>query len=77
MFYELGARYMTLTYNCNLPWATGHLIGMFLKSNRYSLMTETITKTDRLANASLYGGLNEFGRKVVAEMNRFGMICII
>jgi membrane dipeptidase len=55
VFYELGIRYMTLTHNCNLPWATNHLI-------------------DRQANVSLYGGLTEFGRKVIKEMNRLGMI---
>jgi membrane dipeptidase len=54
-FYRLGVRYMTLTHNCNLPWATNNQI-------------------DRLANASLYGGLTDFGKKVIAEMNRLGMI---
>ncbi|CAF0784069.1 unnamed protein product [Brachionus calyciflorus] len=55
VFYELGVRYMTLTHNCDVPWATNNQI-------------------DRLANASSYGGLTKFGRKVIQEMNRLGMI---
>ena len=55
MFYDLGIRYMTLTHNCDLPWATNHNV-------------------DKFANASLYGGLTSFGRKVIQEMNRLGMI---
>jgi membrane dipeptidase len=46
---------MTLTHNCDVPWATNNLI-------------------DRYPNATLYGGLTNFGRKVVQEMNRLGMI---
>ena len=46
---------MTLTHNCDVPWATNNLI-------------------DRYPNASLYGGLTKFGRSVVQEMNRLGMI---
>ena len=29
---------------------------------------------DRQSNASVYGGLTDFGRKVIHEMNRIGMI---
>lgn len=50
MMYALGARYMTLTHNDNLPWAD--------------------SGTDVVA----LGGLNDFGRDVVAEMNRLGMM---
>ena len=46
---------MTLTHNCDVPWATNNLI-------------------DRYPNASMYGGLTAFGRKVIQEMNRLGMI---
>ena len=55
IFYNLGIRYMTLTHNCDVPWATNHLV-------------------DRLANASDYGGLTNFGRKIIQEMNRLGMM---
>jgi membrane dipeptidase len=55
IFYSLGIRYMTLTYNCNLPWATNHNVDVY-------------------SNSSSYGGLTQFGRKVVQEMNRLGMI---
>lgn len=48
--YELGARYMTLTHNDNLPWAD--------------------SGTDVVA----LGGLSDFGREVVAEMNNLGMM---
>jgi membrane dipeptidase len=55
VFYNLGVRYMTLTHNCDVPWATNNLV-------------------DRFANASSYGGLTKFGRTVIQEMNRLGMI---
>ncbi|VEN59569.1 unnamed protein product, partial [Callosobruchus maculatus] len=48
-FYNLGARYLTITHSCDTPWATGQ-----------------DSKTD--------DGLSEFGRSVVKEMNRLGMI---
>ncbi|KAJ2944390.1 hypothetical protein O0L34_g18400 [Tuta absoluta] len=46
-FYQLGARYLTVTHTCDTRWA-------------------------RAAGES--GGLTEFGRAVVREMNRLGMI---
>lgn len=48
-FYNLGARYLTITHNCDTLWATG-----------------INTKTD--------DGLSDFGKSVVKEMNRLGMI---
>ena len=50
MFRELGARYMTLTHNDNVPWA------------------------DSATDDPAVGGLNDFGREVVREMNRIGML---
>lgn len=50
MFRELGARYMTLTHNDNVPWA------------------------DSATDDPAVGGLNDFGREVVCEMNRLGML---
>jgi len=55
LFYELGIRYMTLTHNCDTPWATNWLV-------------------DDKPNPEKYGGLNEFGKLVVKEMNRLGMV---
>jgi membrane dipeptidase len=46
---------MSLTHNCNVPWATSNIV-------------------DAQANSSQYGGLTQFGREVVSEMNRIGMI---
>lgn len=48
-FYNLGARYLTITHSCDTAWATGQ---------------DTITKD----------GLSDFGKVVVKEMNRLGMI---
>ncbi|XP_050301376.1 dipeptidase 1-like [Anthonomus grandis grandis] len=48
-FYNLGARYLTITHSCDISWATGQ---------------DTITRD----------GLSEFGKIVVKEMNRLGMI---
>lgn len=48
-FYNLGARYLTITHNCDTPWATG----------RHTQSAD---------------GLSEFGKSVIREMNRLGMI---
>ncbi|MBM3935065.1 MAG: membrane dipeptidase [SAR202 cluster bacterium] len=50
MYYELGARYMTLTWNNSNNWADGVLA------------------------EPKHNGLTDFGREVVREMNRLGMI---
>lgn len=50
IYYELGARYMTLTHNVTLDWA------------------------DAALGTQAHGGLTPFGREVVREMNRLGMI---
>lgn len=50
MFYDLGARYMTLTHNKNIDWA------------------------DSCTDEPKAGGLTAFGREVVREMNRLGML---
>ena len=49
-YYDLGARYMTLTHNVTLDWA------------------------DAALDAPTHGGLTNFGREVVREMNRLGML---
>ncbi len=49
-FYELGARYMTLTHFTNTPWA------------------------DSSGQPPAHNGLTAFGREVVREMNRIGMM---
>lgn len=49
-FYDLGARYMTLTHSMNTAWA------------------------DSATEAPAHNGLTAFGRVVVAEMNRLGML---
>ena len=54
VFYELGVRCMTITHNCDTPWADNNLV-------------------DRNPD-SPKNNLTEWGRKVIAEMNRLGMI---
>src|SRR4051812_587375 len=49
-YYELGARYLTLTHNVTLDWA------------------------DAALDSARHQGLTEFGREVVREMNRLGML---
>ena len=50
VYYDLGARYMTLTHNVTLDWA------------------------DAALDTAKHGGLTNFGREVVHEMNRLGML---
>ena len=49
-YYDLGARYMTLTHNTTLDWA------------------------DAALGERRHGGLTPFGKEVVREMNRLGML---
>jgi membrane dipeptidase len=49
-YYELGARYMTLTHNSTLDWV------------------------DAALGERKHGGLTPFGKEVVREMNRLGML---
>jgi membrane dipeptidase len=49
-YYDLGARYMTLTHSANIDWA------------------------DSCCALPTLGGLSEFGKEVVREMNRLGML---
>lgn len=48
-FYDLGARYLTITHACDTPWARG-------------------------SNSQDPEGLTPFGKSVIKEMNRLGMI---
>jgi membrane dipeptidase len=50
MFYDAGARYMTLTHNTTLAWV------------------------DASQDVQVHNGLTAFGREVVREMNRLGML---
>lgn len=50
VYYDLGARYMTLTHNVTTAWA------------------------DAALDSAKHGGLTEFGKEVVREMNRLGML---
>ena len=49
-YYDLGARYLTLTHSGNTDWA------------------------DSATDDPEHGGLTDFGREVVREMNRLGML---
>jgi membrane dipeptidase len=49
-YYDMGARYMTLTHNVTTDWA------------------------DAALDSAKHGGLTEFGKEVVREMNRLGML---
>jgi len=55
MYYRLGARSLTLTHNCNNPWADSSLV-------------------DKEGNNPVHNGLTSFGKTVINEMNRLGMI---
>ncbi|PNF37640.1 hypothetical protein B7P43_G11969 [Cryptotermes secundus] len=64
-FYSLGARYMTVTHTCNTAWADCSLT---------QLQSESSSPTAQPTDRSSEGGLTEFGKLVVREMNRLGMM---
>ncbi|XP_048210867.1 dipeptidase 1 [Perognathus longimembris pacificus] len=53
--YHLGMRYLTLTHNCNTPWADNWLV-------------------DNGSDEARSQGLSDFGKRVVKEMNRLGVM---
>ena len=53
--FNLGIRYMTLTHNCNTPWADEN-------------------RADAIPALVRHNGLSEFGKDVIREMNRLGML---
>lgn len=57
-FYNLGVRYMTLTWNNSTSWAS-------------SAMDESAAIAN---NRTINKGLNEFGRSIVKKMNELGML---
>ncbi|KAG5677304.1 hypothetical protein PVAND_007073 [Polypedilum vanderplanki] len=57
IFYELGVRCMTITHNCNIPWADNNQV-----DNNVSTPKRNLT---------------EWGKNVILEMNRLGMIADI
>jgi len=59
LFYELGVRYMTVTHSCNTPWA-----------DNWKVDNANVTERD----PAEHDGLSEFGKKVILEMNRLGML---
>lgn len=64
-FRRLGVRYMTLTWRGNLDWAG---------SSQAALSPYRKGQEMQISANPSRGGLTEFGRHVVAEMNRVGMV---
>src|SRR6476660_1621563 len=62
-FYDRGVRYMTLTWNNSTSWAT---------SARYETLPDTAQP--RLRDTSIKKGLTDFGKNIVHERNRLGML---
>ena len=82
-FYDLGVRYITLCHNghndiCDSAMGTGKPLLADVDWNDSTLVMVKVL--DWIENYTVndvepeHGGLSEFGKQVVAEMNRLGMI---
>uniref|UniRef100_A0AAG5DLM5 Dipeptidase n=1 Tax=Anopheles atroparvus TaxID=41427 RepID=A0AAG5DLM5_ANOAO len=58
LYYELGVRYMTLTHSCNQPWADA----------------SPVDETQPEEPPAQLNNLSPWGRNVIWEMNRLGMM---
>ncbi|XP_058067316.1 dipeptidase 1-like [Anopheles bellator] len=58
LYYELGVRYLTLTHSCNTPWADA----------------SPVDEVEEGSPAPQLNNLSAWGRNVVWEMNRLGMM---
>ena len=75
MFHERGARYMTLTHNNSNNWADGiqEEAGREAPTDWYKVR-DAMARKGWVLNEPWHNGLTDFGREVVAEMNRLGVI---
>lgn len=75
LFYETGARYMTLTHSCNTPW----YFLLFNLFKHFVVIDCVIVRADTSESESgnepvRNNGLSEFGKVIIKEMNRLGML---
>ncbi|XP_047111962.1 dipeptidase 1-like [Schistocerca piceifrons] len=70
-FYSLGARYLTLTHTCHTAWADCSVADAAGPDPPATAAAPAPTPT---AGRRRRPGLTEFGRAVVREMNRLGMM---
>ena len=75
MFHERGARYMTLTHNNSNNWADGiqEEAGREAPTDWYKVR-DAMARKGWVLNEPWHNGLTDFGREVVLEMNRLGVI---
>ena len=75
MFHERGVRYMTLTHNMSNRWADGiqDEAGDEAPTNWQKGRAKFISD-GWMSGESRHNGLTDFGREVVREMNRLGVI---
>jgi len=66
LFYELGVRYMTVTHSCNTPWADNWKVD--------NPKTNDSSNPNKVQDPAEHDGLSPFGKKVILEMNRLGML---
>src|ERR1035438_6989820 len=67
---ELGVRYLTLTHTNHTPWADSSSLAGSHNAATYC----TRRAADSSSLAGTHNGLTDFGRQVVPEMNRLGMM---
>ena len=65
LYYALGVRYATLTWNCHNAYADAALV---------EVATSQDGKTESVVATPLWGGISPAGQEMIAEMNRIGMI---
>ncbi|CAB3372916.1 Hypothetical predicted protein [Cloeon dipterum] len=69
--YQLGVRYLTLTHACNTPWADSSMVDEATLGHKSSDQDED---EPPLMPLSDHDGLSDFGKLVIQEMNRLGMM---
>ena len=71
--YKLGARYMTLTHRCDSPWA-GSLPTEAIQTATTITSAASAAAVSSQATPSPPIGLTSYGKTIIREMNRLGMM---